>query len=1376
MKKKLHCLKDKLLHGLATLAFLLLLTPGFAQYPVGSPVAINGKLKVVGTNLTNECGVPVQLRGMSSHGLQWYGGCVNSSSLDALTNTWGIDIFRLAMYVDEGGYLTNPSGWKSQIDGYVDLCAARGIYCIIDWHILTPGDPNAHTTESLDFWSYMATKHGSKKHVLYEICNEPNGVSWGTVKNYATQVVGKIRAIDPSTIIIIGTPSYSQDVDVASFDKVVGTNLMYTLHFYSASHFQSFRDKANTAISNGAAIFVTEWGTSQASGTGTINLTEADNWMSWMITNKISWCNWSFSDNSGTSSALNGGSCGSSGWNSLTQSGTYVKGKLTGTPHSFPPCGSAAQKIEVFQSTTDVPNKSSFNFANVISSGSKAVTFTIMNQGSQALTLTGTPKVAVSGTNAAQFVVTTQPAASSLSINQSTTFVVTFTPGTTGAMTATLSIANNDANNNPYTIVLNGAGTLTATAPKIGISQNGTAIPNAGTYSIGTTTAGSKNTQTFTISNTGDNVLNISGITASTGFAVLLPIPTTVAIGGTAVFSVQYASTTTTPAGPVTGSFTVANDDVTNASYKVNLTTTVVTCPVSDNIQDWDANYTNSTNVDTWNTRWVDLKANPLVNTVNPSGYVAQYSRAAATPTYDGVKFKMCGTNTINLTAAKSMVSMLVYSPAAGTPILMNLKTAADVANTTTYPSTSSATVNTTKAGQWERLYFDHSAAVGLTGIIYVELFADPLAAKGAGVYYFDDIKLDMMPCNISSTGILLDYDNQRNMSFAFNPADAYTDPFVNPAPSSVNNTPNAMQWIRTAPSVPASATTDNYHLIRYKVCGGTLNLNTTYGSMISMSILSPKAGIPITISLKDATSGTTITEIAAQTVKTSKAGVWETLVFDFTAVKTSTLIKAVDIFIDPLSVNTATVASRTYLIDEIKLTNTLPCVAAVGATRIFNDFDANRNIDLAFAPTGTWNDVTPNPVTTGINTSATVAAYGRPATTTADVLRFAGCNGTVDLARSKTLISFMINSPVANVPVTLSLKNALGKAVLDVNLITSSVVNAWQELDFDCSAIIGNTTVTSIDILIDPAGTNGAKTYYIDNLQYSDLQRMSVFYTTSLITNATPTPFDMGTVNTGASSSTLTFTIQNTGLNDLILSGTPMIAVTGTNASEFVIDQTKTTSPITSGLTTTFTITFKPTAVGTRTALVSIASNDGAANPYTFPVRGIACLAPSSAYTYTTAPTGAVSFNATYGTTANNPTTYAWAFGDAANGTSAIQSPTYTYKASAVYSACLTVTSAVCGAAPKVCQSINVVITGLKDMVNATGDLKIYPTLTNSIITVETPGLATVRIFNILGESLLTNEMVDKANVDVSSLPSGMYIISVQKGLEVTKKQFIKQ
>ncbi len=253
-------IKGKKLQLLIFIFLLNILTINIvsAQYPAGSPVAVNGKLSVIGSKMVNECGNPVQLRGMSTHGLQWFNQCVTPSSIQALAKDWNADILRAAMYIQEGGYVTNPSYYKTVIDKIVDECGKQGIYVVIDFHVHRPGDPMAYINEAKEFWGYMSVKHAGKKHVIYEICNEPSGVDWPRIKQYANDIIPRIRANDPNTIIVVGTPSWSQLVNVAADDRLNFPNIMYAFHFYGGTHGEYQRNNANYAIAKGLPLMVTE--------------------------------------------------------------------------------------------------------------------------------------------------------------------------------------------------------------------------------------------------------------------------------------------------------------------------------------------------------------------------------------------------------------------------------------------------------------------------------------------------------------------------------------------------------------------------------------------------------------------------------------------------------------------------------------------------------------------------------------------------------------------------------------------------------------------------------------------------------------------------------------------------------------------------------------------------------------------------------------------------------------------------------------------------------------------------------------------------------------------------------------------------------------
>jgi autotransporter-associated beta strand protein len=121
--------------------------------------------------------------------------------------------------------------------------------------------------------------------------------------------------------------------------------------------------------------------------------------------------------------------------------------------------GSGAPEIAVEQpAATDIPNGGSQPFGTVTTGSNTSLTFTIRNTGTSALNLTGSPLVAVSGTNAADFTVTAVPTTPVTSGGGTTTFTVQFAPGASGARSAVLTIANDDSDEGTFTINVSGTG------------------------------------------------------------------------------------------------------------------------------------------------------------------------------------------------------------------------------------------------------------------------------------------------------------------------------------------------------------------------------------------------------------------------------------------------------------------------------------------------------------------------------------------------------------------------------------------------------------------------------------------------------------------------------------------------------------------------------------------------------------------------------------------------------------------------------------------------------------------------------------------------------------------------------------------------------
>jgi endoglucanase len=251
---------SKILFGVFALQLFSLCLLADTKTQPATPVSKYGQLKIIGTHLCDTKGNQIQLKGMSTGGLQWYGDIVNEAAFTAIAKDWNCEVIRLALYVGEGGFHDRPSLKELVIKG-IDLAIKLGIYVIVDWHVLTPGDPNYSVYSGAKaFFTEIAKLYGAKPNIIYEIMNEPNGdVDWAKdLKPYATGMVSTIRAIDPDNLILIGSGTWSQDVDIAAANPVAGSNLMYTVHFYAGTHGASLRAKIVQAIAKGAAVFCSE--------------------------------------------------------------------------------------------------------------------------------------------------------------------------------------------------------------------------------------------------------------------------------------------------------------------------------------------------------------------------------------------------------------------------------------------------------------------------------------------------------------------------------------------------------------------------------------------------------------------------------------------------------------------------------------------------------------------------------------------------------------------------------------------------------------------------------------------------------------------------------------------------------------------------------------------------------------------------------------------------------------------------------------------------------------------------------------------------------------------------------------------------------------
>lgn len=292
----------------------------------------NGPLHVEGVNLVNKAGLPIRLKGMSSYGMQWQPQFTSEGSVRTIRD-YGANLLRIAMYTDENGYISNPEKLKKDVFNAVDTAIRLDMYTIIDWHILHDNNPQMYKKEAKEFFAEAAQRYAGNPAVLYEICNEPNGsITWkDDIKPYAEEIIPVIRGFAPDSVVLVGTGTWSQDVNEPADSPLSFSNVMYTCHFYAGTHGEELRNKIDYALSKGAPIFVSEWGTTQADGSHGVYIEKSEEWLAFLDCHGLSWANWSLGDKDESSAALLPGASPEGNWkeSDLSESGRFVFRKLS---------------------------------------------------------------------------------------------------------------------------------------------------------------------------------------------------------------------------------------------------------------------------------------------------------------------------------------------------------------------------------------------------------------------------------------------------------------------------------------------------------------------------------------------------------------------------------------------------------------------------------------------------------------------------------------------------------------------------------------------------------------------------------------------------------------------------------------------------------------------------------------------------------------------------------------------------------------------------------------------------------------------------------------------------------------------------------------
>lgn len=296
-------------------------------------------LSVRGTQLYNEQGQPVLLRGISSHGITWYPEYANYRSLKTLKD-YGANVFRVAMYVEQNdGYLDEPELNKKLLYSAVENSLAAGMYTIVDWHVLRDEDPNRHIDKAIPALEEIAKRYGDEPGILYEICNEPNGdTDYEDVKNYADQVIPVIRKYAPNAVILVGTPRFCTSLSDAIEDPIEYPNVMYTYHYYAGLSDCRFAMKEiSKGLDHGLPVFISEWGIDGEEATKA-QVEDTKSFLDFLDQKNISWVNWSLSNKREGYSLIDPKSDKLYGWDypDFTNTGRFVLSYLSKTKETTP--------------------------------------------------------------------------------------------------------------------------------------------------------------------------------------------------------------------------------------------------------------------------------------------------------------------------------------------------------------------------------------------------------------------------------------------------------------------------------------------------------------------------------------------------------------------------------------------------------------------------------------------------------------------------------------------------------------------------------------------------------------------------------------------------------------------------------------------------------------------------------------------------------------------------------------------------------------------------------------------------------------------------------------------------------------------------------
>lgn len=267
---------------------------------------------------------PVAWRGLSLGWHNLWPRFYNGKAVKVLAEDWGCPVLRAAIGADDleelsplKGYIHDPQRALECLYAVIDGAIENNIYVIVDWHSHV-----LHPEEAEEFFRNVATKYAGCPNVIYELFNEPVSQEfedsrdysepseesldayWARLKEYAQTLIPVIEQCSGChPLILMGCPRWDQALDCVIRNPIEGyDNLMYTTHFYAATHGQWLRDRSDSTLAAGLPVFISECAACEATGDGPMDLDEWNLWNEWAAQRNVSMLTWSISDKNETCS------------------------------------------------------------------------------------------------------------------------------------------------------------------------------------------------------------------------------------------------------------------------------------------------------------------------------------------------------------------------------------------------------------------------------------------------------------------------------------------------------------------------------------------------------------------------------------------------------------------------------------------------------------------------------------------------------------------------------------------------------------------------------------------------------------------------------------------------------------------------------------------------------------------------------------------------------------------------------------------------------------------------------------------------------------------------------------------------------------------